>query len=91
MSTGIANSDLHIYTLYSTSSVGYGATGVSCNHVTTAGVSYPDTTLTAGRPIIGRIIFNTHNLVDGETLTNRLFASVTATALHETLHILGFS
>ena len=40
---------------------------------------------------MGRIIFNTYNLVDQKTsLTNVLFQSVTSTALHETLHILGF-
>lgn len=40
---------------------------------------------------MGRIKFNTNKLVDTKTsLTNRLFASVTATALHETMHILGF-
>lgn len=39
---------------------------------------------------MGRIIFNTHNLVDQQTsLTNILFQSVTATAMHETMHILG--
>lgn len=44
-----------------------------------------------GRPTVGRIIFNTFNLVDQEpSLSNRLFSEVTATALHETLHILGF-
>jgi hypothetical protein len=40
---------------------------------------------------MGRIIFNTYNLVDQKTsLTNVLFQSVTSTALHETMHILGF-
>ncbi len=44
-----------------------------------------------GRPTVGRIIFNNYNLVDQEpSLTNRLFSEVTATALHETMHILGF-
>ena len=63
---GIANSDLHIYVLYSTTNqVSYGATGVSCSHVTTFGVTYPDTSFRAGKPTAGRIIFNTFNLVDG--------------------------
>ena len=40
---------------------------------------------------MGRIIFNTVNLVDKQTsLTNVLFQSITSTALHETMHILGF-
>ena len=40
---------------------------------------------------MGRIIFNTYNVVDRKpALTNRLFAAITATALHETMHILGF-
>ena len=82
--TGKANSDMHIYVLYSTdSTVGYGATGVSCSWVTTSGVFYPDTSYRAGKPTAGRIIFNTYNLVDREdALTNRLFSSITATALH---------
>ena len=52
---------------------------------------YPDSTMQAGRPTIGRIIFNTYRLVDLEpSLTNRLFQSVTATTIHEVTHILGF-
>lgn len=90
MSDNIAATDLHIYVRYVTdNTIGYGATGVSCqwNTITT----YPDTTLKAGRPTVGRIIFNTYNVVDTKpALTNRLFAAVTATALHETMHILGF-
>ena len=79
---GIAASDMHIYVLYITdSTIGYGATGVSCNWVPTA--TYPDTTFRAGKPTVGRIKFNTYNLVDNEdALTNRLFASITATAIH---------
>jgi Leishmanolysin len=69
----------------------YGATGKSCNYFPgTASVASPDNTLTVGRPTVGRIKFNTYNLVDRSTLTNLLFQSVTATALHETMHILGF-
>ena len=85
---GIGASDLHIYVLYKTdSSLSYGATGKSCKYY---GGSLPDNTLQKGRPIMGRIIFNTYNLVDQKTsLTNLLFQSVTATALHETMHILG--
>ena len=90
VSNGISSSDLHIYVRYITdSSESYGATGKSCKYVTS--LTLPDATLQQGRPTIGRIVFNTYNLVDQETsLTNRLFASVTATALHETIHILGF-
>ena len=71
------------------SQTGYGATGVSCNwNPTSVNV---DTTLRAGRPIVGRIKFNTNKLIDSySSLTSRLFASITATALHETMHILGF-
>jgi hypothetical protein len=40
---------------------------------------------------MGRIIFNTYNLVDTQaSLTNVLFQSITSTSLHESLHILGF-
>ena len=87
---GFAATDLLIYVLYiADSGISYGATGVSCKWVT--GQSDPDTTLQQGRPTVGRIKFNTYNLVDQESsLTNRLFAEVTATAIHETLHILGF-
>jgi len=46
--------------------------------------------LKAGKPTVGRIIFNTYRLTDDKVLTNRLFASITATALHEILHVLGF-
>jgi hypothetical protein len=85
---GIGASDLHIYVLYITdSSISYGATGGSCQWYLG---SLPDNTLQTGRPTVGRIIFNTYNLVDQKTsLTNVLFQSVTATALHETMHILG--
>ena len=63
-----------IYALYeANSSISYGATGVSCKWVT--GSTFPDTSLQTGRPSVGRIIFNTYNLVDQESsLTNRLFA-----------------
>ena len=50
-----------------------------------------DYTLQVGRPTVGRIIFNTYQLVDQEaSLSNRLFQSVTATTIHEITHILGF-
>lgn len=88
---GIGASDLHIYVLYKTDkSLAYGATGASCLYYADTG-SYPDSTLQIGRPIMGRIIFNTYNLIDQlSSLTNLVFQSITATALHETLHILGF-
>lgn len=87
---GIASSDLHIYLRYLTdNTITYGATGISCSSITSI-ANYPDNTFQKNRPIVGRIIFNTYSIVDGQTLTNRLFASITATALHETIHILGF-
>lgn len=90
---GFNNTDLVIYVRYLTDMAkSYGATGKSCDYfpgVATSGS--PDSNLQIGRPIIGRIIFNTYVLVDNEaTLTNRIFQSVTSTALHETIHILGF-
>lgn len=40
---------------------------------------------------MGRIIFNTYNLVDqASSLTYLLFQSITSTSIHETIHILGF-
>ena len=89
-SFGISASDLHIYVLYATDSLlAYGATGGACKWVTG---SLPDSTLQVGRPVMGRIIFNTYNLIDQETaLTNMLFQSITSTALHEIMHILGFT
>ena len=89
---GIGASDLHIYVLYVTdSALTYGATGGSCLYYSLPGGTYPDATLQIGRPTMGRIIFNTHNIIDQLTsLTNLVFQSITATALHETLHILGF-
>ena len=82
---------MHIYMLYKTdSSLSYGATGASCSYYGTGG-TLPDSTLQIGRPVVGRIIFNTYNLVDTKTsLTNLIFQSVSSTAIHETLHILGF-
>lgn len=63
VANGFAATDLLIYVLYiGDSSISYGATGVSCKWVT--GQSTPDTTLQQGRPTVGRIIFNTYNLVD---------------------------
>lgn len=80
---GIGASDLHIYVLYITDSgQAYGATAAACKYFNTGG-SYPDATLQIGRPTMGRIIFNTYNLLDQLTsLTNLVFQSITATALH---------
>lgn len=88
---GISASDLHLYVTYITDkSQSYGATGKSCKYYGDNTATLPDSTLQIGRPTMGRIIFNTYNLVDtAASLTNRLFQSVTATALHEMLHILG--
>jgi hypothetical protein len=72
-------------------SISYGATGKSCNYYPGNATATPDVMLQVGRPTAGRIIFNTYSLVDREaTLTNRLFQSITSTALHETIHIIGF-
>ena len=90
VSNGISSSDLHIYVRYITDSTqAYRATGRSCKYVSS--LTLPDNTLQQGRPTIGLIKFNTNKIIDGETaLTNRLFASITATSMHETIHILGF-
>lgn len=92
VSNGISSSDLHIYVRYvtdNTAAFSYAATGLSCKYVT--GRTLPDATFQQGRPTVGRIIFNTYNIIDRETsLTNRLFAQITMTSLHETMHILGF-
>ena len=76
--------------------ISYGATGIHCSEFT--GTTAPDSTFQAGRPTIGRIKFNTYTLLenagisnDEALLTNRRFASITATAIHETMHILGFN
>ena len=89
----VATADIIIFVRYNTdASLSYGATGKSCQYFPgTATVGSPDATLQVGRPTVGRIIFNTYQLVDQESsLTNRLFQSLTSTALHETMHILGF-
>jgi proprotein convertase subtilisin/kexin type 5 len=90
VSSGIANSDLHLYVLYqSNSSSTSVATGKYCQ-VTSGGGSLPDATLARGRPTFGRIRFNTAPTLDGATLTNRLFADTASYALHEVFHIMGF-
>jgi hypothetical protein len=97
IANGIASSDLHIYVQYLTDkAITYGATGVSC--ATFTGTTVPDSTFQAGRPTIGRIKFNTFTLLDDKgvsndqaLLTNRRFAAIAATAIHETVHILGFA
>jgi hypothetical protein len=88
-SAGFASADLVIFVRYVTDAgLTYGATGKSCLWNADA---TPDMQLRSGRPTVGRIIFNTYQLVDQESsLTNRLFQSITSTALHETMHILGF-
>ena len=83
--SGFASADLVIFVLYLTDQgQSYGATGKSCKYVSgTATTSTPDNTLQVGRPTVGRIIFNTYQLTDRESaLTNRLFQSITSTALH---------
>jgi hypothetical protein len=86
----IAGTDMHIYIRYITDKTqGYSATGVSCQWNTIAG--YPDTTLRAGKPTVGRIIFDTYNIIDNKgSLTNRLFAEIASICIHEMMHILGF-
>ena len=91
--SGYASADLVIFVRYITDSgQNYGATGKSCKYFPgTATSGSPDLTLQMGRPTVGRIIFNTYQLVDQESvLTNKVFQSLTSTALHETMHILGF-
>lgn len=71
---GIAGSDLHIYMRQTTdSSKSYGASGKSCKYYGDQIAIPPDLTLQIGRPTMGNIIFNTYQLTDGLTLTNRLF------------------
>lgn len=89
VSNGIAGSDLHIYVQYLTNkNLTYGATGKSCkyhgsNLAMPTLVGLPDVTLQQGRPTVGRIIFNTYNIIDqNSVLTNRLFQSITSTAVH---------
>ncbi len=91
VSNGVGPTDLHIYAIYVTnSSAGFGATGVSCAWSASSNGAV-DPTLKSGKPTVGRIIFNTYRIVDTRTpLTNRLFSAITATSLHETMHILGF-
>ena len=58
------NESISIYILYTTDTLlTYGATGKSCKYFGDS-ASLPDTTLQIGRPTMGRIIFNTYNLVD---------------------------
>lgn len=90
VSSGVANSDLHIYVLYeSNSSKSSVATGKYCQ-VTAGSGSLPDATLARGRPTFGRLRFNTAVTLDGANLTNRLFADTASYALHEVFHIMGF-
>jgi hypothetical protein len=61
---GVSSSDLHIYVRYVTDKgLSYGATGVSCK--TFDGTTMPDSTFQYGRPVVGRIIFNTYTLLEG--------------------------
>lgn len=58
----INNYELVLFAQYLTDTAqGYGATGKSCDWVSG---TRPDLTLQVGRPTVGRIIFNTYNLVD---------------------------
>lgn len=63
-SQNFASVDLVIYVRYITDAGpgGYGATGKSCKYY--SGNALPDMQLMQGRPTVGRIIFNTYNLVD---------------------------
>lgn len=73
---GIALSDLHIYVSYITDNTQlYLSTGEHCR-ISAGGTASPnaDPTLARGRPIMGRLKFNTAYGLDGVTLTNRLFA-----------------
>jgi len=90
--SGIALSDLHIYVSYVTdNTLQYTATGKYCKtSLGSTNSPNPDPTLARGRPRMGRIKFNTAYALDGTTLTNRLFADTTASALSEMFHIMGF-
>jgi len=62
---GISASDLHIYVTYTTDrNEVYGATGKSCKYFGDPTPTYPDSTLQMGRPVIGRIKYNTYALID---------------------------
>lgn len=90
--SGIAISDLHIYVTYVTdNTLSWTATGKYCKVAAGSTLSpNADPTLARGRPIMGRIKFNTAHTLDGTTLTDRLFADTTASAIHELIHIMGF-
>jgi hypothetical protein len=90
--SGIAISDLHVYVSYVTdNTLSWTATGKYCKVAAgSTGAPNADPTLARGRPIMGRIKFNTARTLDSTTLTNRLFADTTATTLHELIHIMGF-
>jgi hypothetical protein len=80
----VNDTELLIFARYLTDpSKSYGATGKSCDWITWASGQTVDYTLQVGRPTVGRIIFNTYQLVDQEpSLSNRLFQSVAATTIH---------
>lgn len=48
--------------------VGYGATGIHCKVFDDS--TAPAVTFQAGRPTVGRIIFNTYALLEDEQITN---------------------
>jgi len=87
--TNIPNIDLYVFAKYLVDgSIGYGATGKSCDYITGA---LPDTTRQVGRPTVGLIIFNTHTLFNRITsVSNTQFQSIASTTIHELLHIIGF-
>jgi hypothetical protein len=71
------------------SDVTYVATGKSCSYASGIG-KLPDYTLTRGRPVIGRIIFNVAKFSNSINFSNQMFNSLATTAIHEMIHIIGF-
>ncbi|KAL4453890.1 hypothetical protein ABPG74_003773 [Tetrahymena malaccensis] len=80
--TGIANSDLHLYFIFNSDpSAGYLANAGFCNLQQTA---------TYFRPNFGRVLFNIANMNNSGTNLEQYQNDVMVT-LHEVIHVLGFS
>eukprot|EP00825_Cyclidium_porcatum_P003294 TRINITY_DN1152_c0_g1_i4.p1 TRINITY_DN1152_c0_g1~~TRINITY_DN1152_c0_g1_i4.p1 ORF type:complete len:1226 (-),score=102.03 TRINITY_DN1152_c0_g1_i4:99-3776(-) len=80
-STGIANSDLHLYVMYTyASSASYVANAVACV-----------VTTDLGRPCFGRINYNTYYMNDLDLTDTLEFKNYVQTSIHEITHVLGFS
>lgn len=93
VSSGVASADLVIYATYITDGTEtYSATAKACAYVSgTATLANPDLTLKVNRPTVGRIKYNTYQIIDQKTsVTNLVFQSIVATTIHEIIHVLGF-